>query len=520
MFAIPDLKNKSESEILQALHEYESNDPIENSRIGTEVWNMAVGLKKNSPFVAQLRLFGIDKMELGFERGISMISREMEIIPDFYNHFKLIQMMITTCDCFYACMDYEAAQLVLDRAYALFSKVKNSPDTAKYHLSGLNLKFHTCLLQWATTNNSTSFQLANVAINEAIEHIGEPEIKKLFKSCVKLADLSKELIDKDKWLQLFSAALDKSNCERRQYDAFRLDIGLLRGEVLIKLKNIQDAELLIGNLMQEYFCSAKLYYLSFQLLELKNGSKQEFLHLLQDFKDKAVKSDRNVVYSILHMLAQNGCAKDALIAFDALSNCDVTAREQILIHKLHIILSQNSQDDYIATTEILQEFGDFNNTSEISKQIMIMLWKRGDLAGSQSEYNDAIQWYELSSRHLLPNLVDSRNNAKLQRKIAYCQLKLGLPCLDTALKSVGLDPRPNHNSSFLLFQVYLGMDDIEQALKNLKEISYLEHAEYYLAAADYAYQVFILNDGKQTRCGAYYPKACCFEHYFNQCKRS
>ena len=40
-----------------------------------------------------------------------------------------------------------------------------------------------------------------------------------------------------------------------------------------------------------------------------------------------------------------------------------------------------------------------------------------------------------------------------------------------------------------MFQIYLSLDDVEQATNQLKQIDYNEHPEYYLAAADYAYQI-------------------------------
>ena len=305
------LKGKSEPEILEFLSTFESNDDFVNSKVGTDVWNLAVSIKKNSKFVAALRVFGIEKIEIGLGQN-----------RDFYPMFKLIRMMITTCDCFYSILDYDSAQNMLDRAYTLFSKVKDSPDLAKMHLVGLNLKFHTCLLQWATTNNPSVFQLANIAITEAISYIGENEVKKLFKTCVKLADLSRELKDKDQWFQIFQIALDKSKCPRTTYDSFRLELGILHGQVLIKLKNIHEAELLLGNLLEEYFSSVRVYYLNFQLLELKNASRDDFCQLFNEFKEKAVKNEPNVIYSILHLLSQNQCADLALQALDELAQID------------------------------------------------------------------------------------------------------------------------------------------------------------------------------------------------------
>ena len=475
-----DFHNKTNEQILQEIQNFHPKDQGEHSALVSLVWNYVVGLKANTRFTIDLRLFAIDTVMAGMdENGYDY---------DHYDLFKLLKMMITTVDCLFKNLEYDECQKVLDKAYTIFLKVKECPETAQVHQFSLNLKFHTCLLQWHLNKNTTCLQLAHTAINDSIDHIGNKEVGKLFKLVVKLADLSHRDQDKDQWFKIFQSLLEKSTIDRKFYARLWLELGILRGQLLLKIKKQDEAELLLGNLMQEYSKAARVYMLNFKLLELKNADTQEWSHLYKVFCDKSDKQEPSVVFSILHLLAQNGLIDEALESLDQLSNIDIANSEQILLQKVHIIMSRKTENDYEQVEQCLRH-GELDHSSEISKQIMIILWNRGDFEGSNGEYANAIKWFELARTLLLSNLVDSRNNSKLCRKIAYCQLKLGLTALDTALKSIGLDQRPNSNGYFLMFQIYLQNDDLEQAVNNLKQIDYQQHPEYYLAACDYCYQV-------------------------------
>lgn len=119
-----------------------------------------------------------------------------------------------------------------------------------------------------------------------------------------------------------------------------------------------------------------------------------------------------------------------------------------------------------------------------------LFWKHGDLKANNFKYDAAIAWYVEATKLFTANLTDSRNSAIIHRKIAYCQFKLGncQLALDACVKAKGLDSRDNVINDYLFYLIYVELNQPDQALTHLSNISFQDRSDLYVAAADIAYQ--------------------------------
>jgi tetratricopeptide (TPR) repeat protein len=104
--------------------------------------------------------------------------------------------------------------------------------------------------------------------------------------------------------------------------------------------------------------------------------------------------------------------------------------------------------------------------SSSAKTCLMLLCKQGDSFVEARDYIQACEFYKLACNLFSSNLVDSRNQAILQRKIAFCYISLESyeTAREACVKAVGLDTRANELNFYLLYVIHVHLKDIEQGI--------------------------------------------------------
>jgi hypothetical protein len=87
-------------------------------------------------------------------------------------------------------------------------------------------------------------------------------------------------------------------------------------------------------------------------------------------------------------------------------------------------LSEPKQTSVFQIQNALNNFGEIDRSLEAIKSSLVQIWKFGDLKASNQDYSTGLELYKIASGLFSSNLSDSRNNAILCRKMAYCSIKL------------------------------------------------------------------------------------------------
>lgn len=347
-------------------------------------------------------------------------------------------------------------------------------------------------------------------------------IKDIVKTCKTLSSISLLAQDIKKWLEIGLRCVDQaltdltssttsSLSRKKMLETYQRDLLLLLITAAVQGKDAKEAAALVSNSFDLLKGDSGYYLLWVKSLFLSGTATPleytivfekclEYCYLrgpsttllsspkLQNLvaliflisKSSSPTTAIPCVEKVLPLLAKSPCTS-ALVTASPSS----TPYTVLSVLSIHLLCEINAPTALEQVRKVIRE-AEWNPATKEGRHCLLLLWKQADKKAMGRDWSAALEWYSLAENVLSVNQVDFKNKAVLYRKMAVClyELERFEQALEICEKCVKLDPCDL--VEYLFFTNLYKLGRKEEALVHLLCVSFVDHADLYIAAANLA----------------------------------